>query len=259
MKNIEKIVQDHSKSKQKMIEKLAKHSVVFICKKNEERVYNCTMYAFNLYKSEDVWKKIEQKNEYLPNKKFTKFCIQKGYLSEKCKQDISDGDYIIYYSDEVEKHIGLMKNGRVESKWGDGYIWEHNESDVTYDYDQVKYYKKIENDNALKYYEEFAAYIEKYLQVRERLLKKVGVTASDEICKNKALIESGILDFKDSEEMYMFIHHLDTDINASHWKGRLDYLCDLKVEDVKEYFDIVKNNGNYNSEKLINEINKKYE
>lgn len=238
-----------------MIEELNNRAIKYSFKENSE--INCVMYAFQLYKYREVWEKIEREGCY-PDTEFIKFCILKGYLIEKEQKDSCDGDYIVYFSKGKEEHIGFIKNSKIKSKWGDGYIWGHNEFNVPYDCGNIKYYTAIDAGDILKYFKEFAIYIKQYKAIGDNLKKRLNQKSAEE--KDCALIESGICNFRDSIEMYLCVRGIKNDILVAHWRSKINYLNDLKMEGVKEYFTIAsESNGNYDSKSLIKKINEKYE
>jgi hypothetical protein len=55
--------------------------------------------------------------------------IERGIL---VKDD--NGSVLLYYDGSVLKHAGVLRGGRVTSKWGDGHLWEHNVWEVPSSY-----------------------------------------------------------------------------------------------------------------------------
>jgi len=63
------------------------------------------------------------------------------YLSELPQKDAHDCGVVIYSDANEITHAGKLKAGRVISKWGTGYLWEHDLSEVPAKYGHVvKFY-----------------------------------------------------------------------------------------------------------------------
>ena len=86
----------------------------------------------------------------IPNSEYMSF-LCKGYMTEKVSESPSNGDYVLYFSDQTIVHAGKMESGRVISKWGRGHIWIHGICEVPAGYgNQVKYYNRLEKTTCIE-------------------------------------------------------------------------------------------------------------
>lgn len=70
---------------------------------------------------------------------FVQFLLANGLLEEKVAGVA--GDLVIYFDGVAFKHVGRMaQDGRILSKWGQGYLYNHQVWEVPLDYGQVVRY-----------------------------------------------------------------------------------------------------------------------
>jgi hypothetical protein len=81
-----------------------------------------------------------------------------GRLVEIGDHEASENGVVMYFDGGYARHVGrVVSSGRVVSKWGLGLLYEHGLSEVPTDYgDQVRFFRSIEPDVALKHFLDFA-------------------------------------------------------------------------------------------------------
>lgn len=105
--------------------------------------FTCFMHTFDLIDSTAVTEIARTFKETYPNSDFVAYLVSR-YLSELPQKDAHDCDVVIYSNDNEITHAGKLKGGRVVSKWGTGYLWEHDLSEVPAKYGHViKFYRAI--------------------------------------------------------------------------------------------------------------------
>ena len=67
--------------------------------------------------------------------------ISQAFLSEMLSEsievrarDVTNGTVAIYQVGDEFVHAGIVHDGRIRSKWGNGYLWEHGEFEIPLDY-----------------------------------------------------------------------------------------------------------------------------
>ena len=53
---------------------------------------------------------------------------------EVLARDATNGTVAIYQVEDEFVHAGIVHEGRIRSKWGNGYLWEHGEFEIPLDY-----------------------------------------------------------------------------------------------------------------------------
>lgn len=133
------------------------HSIEVLTTLNDNRRYNCVMFALS----------IECDHEYLnmaylcpisvhANTAFIQFLSDSGYIVERSSSEPKS--LAVYLNNGQVKHIGrVMDNGRVQSKWGLGHLYEHAifETPAAYG-NAVCFFAPIERDIVLDAFFEFA-------------------------------------------------------------------------------------------------------
>jgi hypothetical protein len=81
-----------------------------------------------------------------------------GRLVEIGDHEAYENDVVMYFDGGHARHVGrVLSSGRVVSKWGLGLLYEHGLSEVPTHYgDQVRFFRSIEPDVALKHFLDFA-------------------------------------------------------------------------------------------------------
>ena len=146
----------------KLLAELSKHhshNIRIIERATYAQMYTCFMYAFGL-REQPEYKRvaISGSGKIFANSSFVSFLLLRGYLQERAAGVVCPDDVVIYFAAGAPQHAGVTNgNGRVESKWGSGHLYEHGALEVPAKYgDEVKYYSPISKDMALKYFLEYA-------------------------------------------------------------------------------------------------------
>jgi hypothetical protein len=90
---------------------------------------------------------------------FLHWLIDKRLLIEMAETEAREGDLILYFDPSGRiKHAGLIRgNGRVESKWGRGGLFQHDIFEVPASYGtNVKYFRRVPLEQALEYFKSYA-------------------------------------------------------------------------------------------------------
>ena len=79
-----------------------------------------------------------------------------------------DGGLVVYLSGDEPKHIGMMNDGRVVSKWGKDPVYNHGILEVPLGYgNEIRYYQKPPNQLITTQFIEFVRSHERYLDCRD--------------------------------------------------------------------------------------------
>ena len=140
---------------QRIVEKLrAKHSHTIVVANDitvarvPVRKFTCFMYAFGLADSNVVRKISGRLRQVFPGQQFVSFLIN-NHLQEVTSKEVGGGDVILYLRGEIIAHAGKIADGRVNSKWGNGLLWNHRIAEVPASYGtDVRYYRAISNQEA---------------------------------------------------------------------------------------------------------------
>jgi hypothetical protein len=75
-----------------------------------------------------------------------------GFLQEVDEADAAEDDLIIYFNDRRWEHVGFWKlDGRVESKWRPGLLYNHGQWEVPKFYgDQVRFFRYVSPEEAIE-------------------------------------------------------------------------------------------------------------
>jgi hypothetical protein len=90
---------------------------------------------------------------------FLHWLLEQGLLAEVAEADACEGDLVLYFDQGGRiKHAGLdRRNGRVESKWGKGGLFQHGVFEVPTSYGTtVKLFRRIPWEEALEYFRRYA-------------------------------------------------------------------------------------------------------
>lgn len=119
--------------------------------------YNCYAFAFDLKDSIEVKQESYRLKSFLPNSEFCITLVQDYF--EKCSQNnISDGDYVIYFNNGLPVHAGKYLGSQIFSKWGLGHIWLHDIFIVPSSFgNKIVYYKKIKENLINELYKDWVA------------------------------------------------------------------------------------------------------
>jgi hypothetical protein len=121
--------------------------------------YTCGMYVFQFCENEEY---IEIARLRVPHvhagPTFFEWLIANGLLQEINEADALEDDLIMYFDSGRWKHVGFWKtNGRVESKWGLGLLYDHGRWEVPRNYgDQARFFRSISADEAIEHFVTYA-------------------------------------------------------------------------------------------------------
>jgi hypothetical protein len=125
--------------------------------------FNCVMYALQVENNADLFQLLHHLT-YGPQKHleitmdtgFIRWLIDLKFINEI---DTVNAELAVYSVNGKVKHVGrLLSNGRVQSKWGTGHLFEHELLDVPLTYgDTVQFFTGTDVDTVL---DEFWSYAE---------------------------------------------------------------------------------------------------
>ena len=123
---------------------------------HSEKGYTCGMYVFDFSKDQN-YINIALQGVYA-GRAFFEWLLSNHLLQEVDEADASAGDLIMYFNDSQWKHVGFWQlNGRVESKWGLGLLYNHETWEVPKHYgDEVRFFRSISPENAIEHFVQYA-------------------------------------------------------------------------------------------------------
>lgn len=128
------------------------HSIALIPFDEPLQDCNCVIYAlgFRMQNPSSLFGRFYANTDYLRS------LIDQGYLVEVAAQP-ADGFLAVYYSGNKVEHVGIVRTaGRVVSKWGIGFLYEHREWEVPSSYgSSIRYFASIDPDYAFNLLEAF--------------------------------------------------------------------------------------------------------
>lgn len=126
------------------------------------RRYTCLMHVFDFTeKAEYAAIATHRLGRIYAAGAFAHWLLDRGLLVEVTSSDVRNGDLVFYFGDDGRfKHAGLsLANGRVVSKWGIGYLYQHGLFEVPDSYgDKVRFFRKLAYDEAFGYFLHFGEY-----------------------------------------------------------------------------------------------------
>jgi hypothetical protein len=127
------------------IEELAREFAHSICLVDDEfdRGYNCYTFALGLVDNDRVYE-ILRKDAGLDG--FADIKVGVEYVVRLIKDGVlirdDDGPVVLYLEDDIPVHAGIVDEGRIQSKWGIGHLWEHDLWEVPRSYgDKTERYR----------------------------------------------------------------------------------------------------------------------
>jgi hypothetical protein len=89
---------------------------------------------------------------------FFEWLLENHMLHEIKEADAQDADLIMYFDNGQWRHVGLCKrDGRVESKWGLGLLYEHGPWEVPNNYgNEIRFFRSIPPDEAIELFLKYA-------------------------------------------------------------------------------------------------------
>jgi len=105
--------------------------------------FSCFMLSFELIRSAAVTEIARTFRDTYPGGDFVAYLVA-HCLSEISQEAARDGDVVVYSDGGRIVHAGKLKAGRVVSKWGTGYLWEHAVAEVPGSYgEEVRFYRAV--------------------------------------------------------------------------------------------------------------------
>lgn len=105
--------------------------------------FTCFMHAFRLVNASTATYLMDALQTQ-PRSDFVAH-VAARHLSEISPEDAADGDLILYFDNQNITHAGKVRAARVVSKWGIGWVWEHEVFEVPMQYgDKVRFYSRVE-------------------------------------------------------------------------------------------------------------------
>jgi len=102
--------------------------------------YTCFAYALGLATSPH-WHKFSLES-FAINTNFVEKLLTEGVLVEVSPAQASDGDLVIYF-DPRPKHAGIKRGDTIVSKWGTGWLCQHDLFEVaSHQGDTVRFYRR---------------------------------------------------------------------------------------------------------------------
>jgi hypothetical protein len=121
-----------------------------------EKGYTCGMYVFD-FSGDSDYINIALHGVYA-GRAFSEWLLANHLLQEVDEADAAAGDLIMYFNDGQWKHVGLWQlNGRVESKWGLGLLYNHETWEVPKYYgDAVRFFRSMSPETAFEHFVQYA-------------------------------------------------------------------------------------------------------
>ena len=109
--------------------------------------FTCFMHSFRLISAPTAAYLMDEL-EVQPKSDFVAHLVA-HHLSEISAEDAVDGDLVLYSRSQEVMHAGTVRAARVVSKWGVGWLWEHEVFEVPAQYgDKVHFYRRVERGEA---------------------------------------------------------------------------------------------------------------
>jgi hypothetical protein len=110
--------------------------------------YNCFEYALDLVDSE-IYRIILRQFHGGADSTFISYLLRDGTLCEAPRNDLENGDLVLYSDSDGPKHAAKVSGNVVVSKWGFGELWEHDFCDVPLGYGEIlRFYKHVTKRSA---------------------------------------------------------------------------------------------------------------
>lgn len=128
------------------------HSIVMLQFDEPCQDCNCVMYAlgFRVHMPSSPF------GRFYANTNYLLWLINQGYLVEATQPPVA-GFLVIYCGDDKVAHVGIVRaGGLIASKWGIGFLYEHEIWEVPSSYGtSIRYFMPIDPDQALDLLESF--------------------------------------------------------------------------------------------------------
>ena len=126
--------------------------------------YNCHQHAFDLRNSAEVEEIAAVHPMIFPSAEYVSYLMD-NLLTDVAATEADDGDHVVYLDEDAVKHTGILRSGKVESKWGLGHLWEHGTWEIPISYgNEVCFFKKASRSECVA---AFVHYAERELGLAE--------------------------------------------------------------------------------------------
>ena len=116
--------------------------------------YTCFMHAFRLARSEIAYRIASCLPSTFPGSDFVDYL---AHTRLREKPSGATGDVVVYWADGRPSHAGVLRDGRVVSKWGIGQLWDHLVFEVPAKYgDRTRYFEPVDQRESEHAFIEFA-------------------------------------------------------------------------------------------------------
>lgn len=133
------------------------HSIKALSGPKDTPKYNCVMFALGI-ETDDTYLKMcyQCPDDVHANTAFVQFLIDRGDILEQSSAEPKS--LVVYFGKEKVEHIGrVVDDGRVQSKWGTGLLYQHAIFEVPANYgDTVRFFTPMERRRVLRAFFEFA-------------------------------------------------------------------------------------------------------
>ncbi len=153
-------VEEHPRLLNEVSSEIA-HSIRILDSEFSTDSYTCFPYAFDLVDDPDYIEisKLGSGRVYA-NSEFVAYLLEHGSLTEICSDDVNTNDIVLYFVRSQPVHSGkALTNKRVISKWGIGYLYEHDLLDAPESYgDEIQFYKGVSKETATWLFLDYAEF-----------------------------------------------------------------------------------------------------
>lgn len=124
-----------------------------------ESCYTCGMYVFDFSGNEEYIRIASfGASEVYAGRAFFEWLLENHLLQEINEAEANENDLIMYFDNGRWRHVGFWKlNGRVESKWGAGLLYNHGLWEVPTQYGgSVRFFRSLASASAMALFLRFA-------------------------------------------------------------------------------------------------------
>lgn len=150
------------------------HSIRLIERANPERPRNC--YEFALDVDRTIAHEVgffDMPDMYVGPKFFMDVMLP--CLTEIDESRVKDGDLAIYFKGDTPQHAGIVRSGRIISKWGIGHVYEHQIWEVPSRCgDHIRFYSRISPEVATDKFLEYVRSHPDFLAIKDVLEYRLG-------------------------------------------------------------------------------------
>lgn len=141
---------DSHEAKLEELREMFSHSIVMLPFDEPLQECNCVMHAMDFRMEEPS----SLFGRFYADTKYLRRLIDTGHLSEIYGSP-ENGSLAVYWNGDKVEHVGVAnEDGRVVSKWGIGYLYDHEPWEVPSSYGRsIRYFAPIDPDDAYEFLE----------------------------------------------------------------------------------------------------------